>query len=466
MNRNLFRRAGQGLLVLALLAGLASLVKAEVAISLAKEPAADIRHDATVGAIEKVLPSVVNIATSRIVEYRDFYDELRREFFGQPPLNQPRTQEQLDNLGSGVIIDEDGYILTNLHVVRRGARIQVKLSDGRVYDASIIVATEKSDVALLKIHAKPGEKFQAIKFAKDDDLLLGETVIALGNPFGLGGSVSRGILSSKNRRPATGNEPLNIADWLQTDAAINPGNSGGPLVNLNGELIGINVAVYRQAQGIGFAIPAKQVSATLSEFFSPEIVYSMWFGAKLKPGSVPLTIASIQSGSPADKAGLRVGMQIAQVNGKTPHSIVDFSEQVLTTAESREVTLVALDGSAPRNVTVKFDPFEDMVKRRTGLEFKKIEPESAARLGLRDGQGLLITSVEKGSPADTAALKTGMLLTAVESTVVNELRDLGLELIKKGRGESASLTVVAFQPVGNRFVQPVQAKADLKLRNP
>lgn len=454
------------MLALALWGGGLTPSRAEVAISLARDPADAVRHDATVVAIERVLPSVVNIATSRVVEYRDFYDELRREFFGQPPLNQPRTQEQLDNLGSGVIIDEDGYILTNLHVVRRGARIQVKLSDGRVYDASIIVATEKSDVALLKIHAKPGEKFRAIKFAKDDDLLLGETVIALGNPFGLGGSVARGILSSKNRRPATGNEPLNIADWLQTDAAINPGNSGGPLVNLNGELIGINVAVYRQAQGIGFAIPVKQISSTLAEFFSPEIVYSMWFGAKLKPGTVPLTIASVQSGSPAEKAGLKAGMQVAQVNGKAPRSIVDFSEQVLTTAETRELSLVALEAGVPRQFAVTLDPFENMVKRRTGLEFKKIEPESAARLGLRDGQGMLITSVEQGSPADKADLKMGMLLTAVESTVVNELRDLGLELIKKGKNEPVSLTVVAFQPLGSRFVQPVQGTATLKLRNP
>jgi len=447
------------------LVGLVSAVDAPVEIKLAKEPQADIRRDATVDAVEKVMPSVVNIATSRMVEYRDFYDELRREFFGQPP-RQPETKEQLDNLGSGVIIDEDGYILTNLHVVRRGTRVQVKLSDGRVYDADKVVQTERSDVALLKIRSKPGEKFKAIKFAKDDDLLLGETVVTLGNPFGLGGSVSRGILSSKNRRLTSGSEPLNIADWLQTDAAINPGNSGGPLINLRGELIGINVAVYRQAQGIGFAIPVREISAAISEFFSPEIKYSMWFGAKLKANASILTIANIQAGSPAEKAGLKAGMQIAQVNGKTPNSLVDFSEQLLTTPESHEVALVALDAGARRAVNVKLEPFENIVKRRTGLTLEQITPQAAARLRLADGQGLLITGVEKGSPAEVAEFKPGMLVTTIDATPVNELGDFGFALINKGKDETAKITIIAFQPIGDRFVQPVQGKVDLKLRNP
>src|SRR4029434_6740283 len=125
-----------------------------------------------------------------------------------------------------------------------------------------------SDVALLKIRSRDNEKFTAVRFAADDDLLLGETVLALGNPYGLGGSVSRGILSSKSRRPPLENEPLEVEDWLQTDAAINPGNGGGPLVNLRGELIGVNVAVYREGQGIGFAIPVRRVSAALGEMYS------------------------------------------------------------------------------------------------------------------------------------------------------------------------------------------------------
>src|SRR5512137_325279 len=156
MKHTVHRWVGNSLLAAGLLGGAVAFAAVPLEFSEAKPP--DIRHDATVDAIERVMPSVVNIATSRIVEYHDFYDDLRREFFGLPPQNQPRKEEQLDSLGSGVIIDEDGYILTNLHVVRRGQRVQVKLADGRVYDADKVVATEKSDVALLKLRAKPGEK--------------------------------------------------------------------------------------------------------------------------------------------------------------------------------------------------------------------------------------------------------------------------------------------------------------------
>src|SRR6266567_1434819 len=204
-----------------------------LALAPVRATESDIRRDAAVTAIEQVMPSVVNIATETVIEYHDWYDALLREFYGW--RTAPRQQKSI-SLGSGVIIDEEGYVLTNFHVVHRASRIQVKLWDGREYDADPVVETEGSDVALLKLRAKPNEKFKAIKLAPDDDLLLGETVLALGNPYGLGGSVSRGILSSKTRRPPMENEPLDVLDWLQTDAAINPGNSGGPLVNLRGEL--------------------------------------------------------------------------------------------------------------------------------------------------------------------------------------------------------------------------------------
>ena len=213
----------------------------------------DVRRDATVEAVERVMPAVVNIATEEIVEYSDSYEPWFRQFW--TPYYRRQQPNAQYSLGSGVIIDEDGYVLTNLHVVRRANRVWVKLADGREFQAQPIVGTTRSDVALLKLITPKNEKFKAIRFAKDDDLLLGETVLAMGNPFGLGGSVSRGILSSKNRRAPKEGESLDIADWLQTDAPINFGNSGGPLVNLRGELIGLNVAIYSEGHGIGFAIP-------------------------------------------------------------------------------------------------------------------------------------------------------------------------------------------------------------------
>src|SRR5213593_907085 len=212
----------------------------------AAEP--DARRDATVEAVKKVMPSVVNIATEEVVPIRDPMENLFREFFD--PYYRHRQPNTQFSLGSGVIIDEEGYIVTNFHVVGRARRVWVRLYDGRELEADKVAVSPSTDVALIRIRAKAGEKFKAIRFAADDDLLLGETVIALGNPFGLGGSVSKGILSSKSRRAEVeGDEQLQLPDWLQTDASINPGNSGGPLINLRGEVIGINVAILREGQG-------------------------------------------------------------------------------------------------------------------------------------------------------------------------------------------------------------------------
>jgi serine protease Do len=277
----------------------------------------DVRRDPTVAAIERVMPSVVNVATATVVEYHDAFEDFMRQFFGYN--RAPERQERLNSIGSGVIIDKEGYILTNVHVIRRASRIQVKLWDGREYEADRIGEAPFSDVALLKLRAKPGETFKAVKFAADDDLLLGETVLAVGNPFGLGGSVTKGILSSKTRRPTGVNEPLNVDDWLQTDAAINPGNSGGALINLRGELIGLNVAMYAEAHGIGFAIPMKQVSQALAKVLSPEATDSLWFGTQLKGNLNALAIATVQPGGPAEKAGLRTGDKLLELNG-TPLS--------------------------------------------------------------------------------------------------------------------------------------------------
>jgi len=168
---------------------------------------------------------------------------------------------------------------------------------------------------------------------------LGETVLALGNPFGLGGSVSRGILSSKNRRPPVEGEPLDVADWLQTDAAINPGSSGGPLINLHGELVGLNVAIYGEGHGIGFAIPIKQVTEALSEIFIPEVTQSAWFGARLKSGPYPLTVTEVERDSPAAKAGLQKGDEVVQVNGRTPKDFIQCTEWIRD-GSNHEVTLV------------------------------------------------------------------------------------------------------------------------------
>ncbi|HEY5912425.1 MAG TPA: trypsin-like peptidase domain-containing protein [Verrucomicrobiae bacterium] len=426
---------------------------------------ADVRRDAAVIATEKVLPSVVNIATETIIEYHDWYDELLRQFYGaRPPLRQQRSL----SLGSGVIIDDDGYILTNFHVVRRATRIQVKLWDGREFDADRVVTHTGTDVALLRIRVKPGEKFKAIRFAPDDDLLLGETVLALGNPFGLGGSVTKGILSSKNRRPARGDEPLNVEDWLQTDAAINPGNSGGPLINLRGELIGLNVAVYREERGergvgVGFSIPVKQIAAALSSSFTPEATASLWFGAQVRAGAGPLAVLSVQAGSPADRAGLKVDDLVLEVNGRKAATLFAFNTW-LTDDTEREARLLVTRRNDQRTVNVQLQPFDDVIRQKLGLTLLELTPQTAQRLGLRSGDGLFIEEVEKNSPAERARLEKGYLITAIDGREVPTLRAVMEILPAKKKGESVNLGLIAPRRIGAGFLQFQQGTVDVPLR--
>jgi S1-C subfamily serine protease len=297
-------------------------------------------------------------------------------------------------------------------------------------------------------------------------LLLGETVIALGNPYGLGGSVTRGILSSKNRRPSTGDEPLDVQDWLQTDAAINPGNSGGPLVNLRGELIGLNVAVYREdggerGLGVGFSIPVKQVSAALSYFFTPEVTDSLWFGARFKSGAGPLEVAAVQPGSPASRAGIAAGDRLLQINGRTPHNVIECDR--LLVAAGHSPALIIERNSQNRKVSPQLVSFEDVIRLRLGLTLLELGPQAAAGLGVRPGESLFIDAVEKGGPAERAQLQRGYLLAAADQQNTTTLRDLVDVLAEKKKGDSIRARVVAPRRLG-AYVQLQQGTANLEVR--
>ena len=430
---------------------------------------ADIRRDATVETIEQVMPSVVNIATATVVERAgDPSLEMMRRYFGwQVPTER---HEEPYSVGSGVIVDDkDGYILTNLHVLEHATRVHVKLWDGRIYDADPLVYTPLKDVALLKLRAKPGEKFKAIKFAKNDDLLLGETVLALGNPYGLGGSVTRGILSSKNRRPASGSEQLNAQDWLQTDADINPGNSGGPLINLRGELIGINVRVYREGEGmgVGFAIPIKQIAEALSEFFTPEIKDGLWFGASVaQTGSDPLVISAVRNGSPADKAGLRAGQRVVQVNGETPRNVVDFNR--LVTANTNHQAVLQIEQNGERRLVktqlVPFDELARLINQKLGLALVKLTPQNAGNSPVKPGKGLYIEKVTPHSPADEVQLQSGFLLTAIDDRATGDLISVADALSTKKSGDRVRLAVVVPRRINNSYVEYRPASVTLAVR--
>jgi serine protease Do len=421
----------------------------------------DVRRDAVVRVTEEVMPCVVNVRTVSIVESRDPFEEMWRRYYGQPKVQS--------SLGSGVIISEDGYLLTNLHVVKRASRIQVKLSDaagGGVYDVEPMYGTSQIDVAMLKIIPhKKGEKFKAIHFAKDDDLLLGETVLALGNPFGLGESVTKGILSSKRREVPKENEDLQMANWLQTDALINPGNSGGPLVNLHGELIGINNAILEGAQGIGFAIPIKEVRQALGEIYNSETA-SRWFGAQISV-EAPLTVRKIEMNSPAEEAGLKTGDQILDLNGHPARDYIDFTRALRETADLN-FTLTVRRGGEARTMHLRLLPFPELFRHRLGLELQELTADKAQQLGLEGlgGQesGLLVARVEKGSAAERASLREYDVINGIGNQRVRSYLDAYAALAPLTSGATVELSVLVPRTRGNLILGYREGEAGLKLR--
>lgn len=427
----------------------------------------DIRRDATVAAIERVMPSVVNIRLAKIVTPLE--EAYFRRRFGISKSEQP----EINSIGSGVIIDEigeDGYILTNLHVLQEDSSVQVQLQDGREYRAWPLLWTSQKDLALLRITRKPGDKpFKPIPFAKDDDLLLGETVIAVGNPFGLGGSVSRGILSSKNRRSMSGGMKLDYPDWLQTDADINLGNSGGALINTRGELIGINVAVLGQdeGKGTGFAIPVKQIGAAMSDFFSLEWTAKLWLGARLRGAPYPLTVLEVQPNSPADRAGLKVGQQVLEVNGKAVKGLGDFNLQMVANADLTAKITVSENGRQ-QTVRVEMITMEELTRQmilsRLGLVTKQLPAEQAAKFRLNKGEGLAVTEVEEKSPAAVAALVPGIVLLKVDGILVADQVRATNVLGNKKPGERAVLTFKILNRLTSGLVELREAQIEVTAR--
>jgi serine protease Do len=414
----------------------------------------DIRRDATVNAVEQVMPSVVNIATKGKIPVRNPFEQMRRQMLGQQMF------DEFIAAGSGVVFDENGYLLTNEHVIEGADQIQVRFGTGtNTYTATVIGSDEKTDVALLKLNAKPGEKFHAIKLAREDDLLLGETVLALGNPVGLGGSVTRGILSSKSRTAPQEGAALDIPNYLQTDAPINPGNSGGPLVNLRGELIGINVKVLRETrtgepvEGIGFAIPIRLVEDALSETFPTEYVKSYWFGARVKVGTYPLAIMSVQPESPAGKAGLKAGDVVMQVNGKVPKTFLDFNDLLASNATA-EIPITIRRGDNVNDVHVR------MVPEQTVFNAKMIREKLGITLE-QSPYGFVITDVQPDSPAGVAGLKPKIIIQAIDLQAPPEnITDLAKLLYGKKKGESVSMDLAALEQTGN-FVTVRRGRVEL-----
>ena len=412
------------------------------------------RKDAVVEAAGLVMPSVVNIATkTRVQRVRYYYDWWRDNW-------APYAQEfpPQESAGSGVVVDATGYVLTNVHVVKDADEIWVKINneagEPKAYKAEVVVGSLTTDIALLKIiHGEAGKTFAVANFANNGDLLLGETVLALGNPFGLGGSVSRGILSSKSRRTETEGNQLDIPDWLQTDASINPGNSGGPLINLDGEIIGINVAVLREGQGIGFAIPVKRVNEALARIFTPEFLEGNWFGAKVDAGSRPLTVTAVEPNSPAAKANMAVGDQITRINGHTPRNFIEFAVRLLDLGNNPTVQIDIKRGDdvflrAVNLVPEKTFLNSGLIREKTGVSLEALTPEVARALGFNSAEGFVVTQVDADSPADKAGLTTGLVVVAIDDRKVSDIVNAARLLNRKRSGEGLKLSLVNIRRKG------------------
>ncbi len=412
------------------------------------------RQDAVVKAAGLVMPSVVNIATkTRVQRVRYYYDWWRDNW--APYAQELPPQE---SAGSGVVVDASGYVLTNVHVVKDADEIWVKINneagEPKIYEAEVVVGSLTTDIALLKIiHGEAGKTFAVANFANNGDLLLGETVLALGNPFGLGGSVSRGILSSKSRRTETEGSQLDIPDWLQTDASINPGNSGGPLINLDGEIIGINVAVLKEGQGIGFAIPVKRVNEALSRIFTPEFLEGNWFGAKVDAGSRPLTVTAVEPNSPAAKADMAVGDQITKINGHSPRNFIEFAVRLLDLGYNPTVQIDIKRGDDVFLRAVNLIPEKSflnsgLIREKTGVSLEALTPEVARALGFNSAEGLVVSQVDADSPADKAGLTTGVVVVAIDDRKASDIVNAARLLNRKTSGEGLKLSLVHIRRKG------------------
>ncbi|MBW2452601.1 MAG: trypsin-like peptidase domain-containing protein [Deltaproteobacteria bacterium] len=387
------------------------------------------RRTPVVEAIEKVGSSVVNIRTEQIIKkqaspFFGFGDTFFDQFFDQfTPPKSYKTQ----SLGSGTIIDERGYLLTNAHVVEKASKIFVALlGDPKEREATLVGIDVRSDLAVIKVASETPLPF--IKMGRSDNLFLGETVIAIGNPLGLENSVTTGVVSSPSRRIPDGKEGLAV--FIQTDALINPGNSGGPLVNLNGELIGINTAIAQQAQGIGFAIPvalARRVAQELIEAGRVRPAYSGLFAEdissamSLSRGAGGALVKQIDKGSPAFNSGIRTADVILQVDGIQVDTASEFLALMRTYPPGAEVELELLRGVKTSFATFQLTAFpkgyiENYVLQTFGL----ILADSR--------RGVMVKETRPGSAADQILIKSGDYIAEVEGQKVRAAGDFYAEI--------------------------------------
>jgi serine protease Do len=452
--RNAMRRAvlgGVGLIVLAGLgAGLwLSGAQAEVARQVPGTEAEMQLSFAPV--VKQVTPAVVNVyatKTEQGFESPFAGDPFFSRFFGGDRFrSRPRTSQ---SLGSGVIVEASGVIVTNSHVVSGADDIRIALSGGREYPVTLLLDDPKSDLAVLRIDNPDGRSFPALPFAASDDLEVGDLVLAVGNPFGVGQTVTSGIVSALAR---SGVETSNFDYFIQTDAAINPGNSGGALVNLKGELIGINTAIFTRSGGsvgIGFAIPASMARTVAEAAEAGGPLQRPWFGARLQEITTDIAdsigidpphgalVAEVAPGSPADRAGLRPGDAIIGIDGVDVDAPQGFEFRYATKPLGTETALTYVRSGATAEAAVEVAAAPEPGPGQTaeisgntrfaGTVAQVLTPALAQEMRLPfDSTGLVVSRVVPGSPADRMGLRAGDIIIAINGERIEDaatFRDL------------------------------------------
>ncbi|ROQ93441.1 DegQ family serine endoprotease [Desulfosoma caldarium] len=415
---------------------------------------------------DKVKDSVVNISTTQVIKghplqpfmepnspFREFFgDEFFKRFFGDIPKGSRKT----NSLGSGVVIDASGLILTNNHVVEKATEIKIKLQNGQEYAAKVVGRDPKTDLAL--IQAEPDKNFPKPAALGDSNALrVGDWVMAVGNPFGLGHTVTVGIISAKGRIIGAG--PYD--DFLQTDAAINPGNSGGPLFNMNGEVVGINTAIVARGQGIGFAIPINVAKDLLPQLRTGKIVRG-WLGIMIQDVTPEIgesfglketkgvLVSDVVKDSPAEKGGIEVGDIITKFNGEEVHDAHELSRRVAATPPNSKVKVELLRDGSKKVLTITLGTMPDEEEAAAqpesresvwGLKVQNMTKPLAERFGWDSSErGVIVTEVEPDSPAAEARIQPGDLIKEVNRKKIQNVRDYNQAM--KGAEKKKSLLLL------------------------
>ena len=417
----------------------------------------DNRRTPIVKAVERVGASVVNINTEEVAPavrnpFRDsrnpFFDHFFKEFF-------PSRDNNRRSLGSGVIIHPEGYILTNEHVVSKATIIKVTLIDKREFDARLVGADIKSDLAVIKIETN--ENLPHISLGRSDDLMIGETVIAIGNPFGLQHTVTTGIISALHRS-IKGGENRVYRGFIQLDASINPGNSGGPLLNIEGSLIGINTAIFKQAEGIGFAIPINKAKRIINDLIRYGKVRRGWLGVSVQSITKEMlsffniervrgvVVTRIMERSPGARAGLKRGDVILSLENIEVNDKTDYSERVSTSPLGNTINLGILRGGKVESVSLKVSLLPasrvaDYVKIWLGFTVNKIQQSLVRRYRLVTSQGVVVTSVTPNSVSDKIGVQSGDIIRQVNQVKIENEKDFRAAMVEVAGRDSVLILV-------------------------